>query len=279
MDILEVLSDMTTVSFEDKFLADYNKALLKKSKKSEQATPHNYTRPSSLGKCPREIYYLRNQEQQERESNPDWTYNLIGILESGTDRHERIQATLQEMEAMGILKNIDIEKATELARERGTNTEFVGWNEDRTEGRCLNKDYGIYFQPDGLIEYQGKTILFEIKTCSHFKYQKLKKQKKPFEEHLYQATAYALGLDVDQVLFFYEERGFTTHKLFLVDITKDMKATIVDKLNYLDHCVSSGELPRRETDKCQYCKFKTLCASDTLKENQETADLGDEEVF
>lgn len=276
MNIQDVLDSMTTTSFEDKFLANYNKALEQKSKKTEQKTPFNYTRPSSLGKCPREIYYMRNQQPQEKESNTEWRYNLLGILESGTDRHERIQATLQEMETMGILKNIDIEQATERARSRGVNTEFVGWNEDRTEGRCKNNDYGIYFQPDGLLEYEGKTILFEIKTCSHFKFQKLKKQKKPFEEHLYQATAYALGLDVDQVLFFYEERGFTAHRLFLVDITKEMKQTVIDKLKYLDHCVKNEELPRAETDKCQYCKYKTLCASDSLEVGNK---LKDDEVF
>lgn len=279
MNINEILRDMTSTSFEDIFLADYNKALEKKSKKSEQSTPHSYTRPSSLGKCPREIYYLRNQQPQERESNSEWKYNLIGILESGTDRHERIQATLQEMETMGLIENIDIEQAAKLANTRGVNTKFVGWNEDKTEGRCLNEDYGIYFQPDGLINYKGKTILVEIKTCSQFKFAKLKKQNKPFEEHLYQATAYALGLDVDEVLFFYEDRGFTAHKLFLVKITPEMKQTVIDKLNYLDKCVTNNELPRKETDKCQYCKFKTLCASESLDSVQINNTLEDSEVF
>lgn len=47
---------------------------------------------------------------------------------------------------------------------------MVGWNEDHTEGRCKNDELSIYFQPDGVIRFNGKDVILEIKTESTYQF-------------------------------------------------------------------------------------------------------------
>ena len=76
-------------AFECKFLELYNKTLL--TCKENQPYPSAYTRPSSLGKCARNIFFERTHAPKDEVNLKDpWVYNSVGILESGTDRHERI---------------------------------------------------------------------------------------------------------------------------------------------------------------------------------------------
>ena len=82
-------------AFECKFLELYNKTLL--TCKENQPYPSAYTRPSSLGKCARNIFFERTHAPKDEVNLKDpWVYNSVGILESGTDRHERIQNVLRK---------------------------------------------------------------------------------------------------------------------------------------------------------------------------------------
>lgn len=255
-------------SFEGKFLKQYNKALL--TCREEQEYPRTYTRPSSLGKCSRNIYYERTHADKDAKhyGNP-WLYNQVGILESGTDRHTRIQFVLKRMEEMGFIKNIDIPEAIELANSKGINTRFHSWNEEKTEARCVNDDLGIYFQPDGLVEMDGITAIFEIKTTSCKKIAELRKTKTPFYTHIRQATAYAMGLGVDYVLFFYEDRDFTQHVPILYKIDELDRYYIKTKLEHIDHHVECNTVPPAEksTDNCKFCEYKELCAVQRMKDD------------
>ena len=134
---------------------------------------------------------------------------LIEICASGTDRHLRIQHLVESMEGVTPL---DLEEVVREARQKGINTEFVGWNEDHTEARCKNDDMSIYFQPDGVLNFMGKDVILEIKTESTYKHSN---RFEPELNHKYQATCYGMGLGIDYILFFYEDRNFCGKKPYV----------------------------------------------------------------
>ena len=115
--------------------------------------------------CERMLFFQRvhggsqNGEQSE--------VNLIEICQSGTDRHLDIQHIVERMEGVECL---DLEEMVKEAQAKGIKTEFVGWNEDHTEGRCKNDELSIYFQPDGVIRFNGKDVILEIKTESTYQF-------------------------------------------------------------------------------------------------------------
>lgn len=261
MSLADLIADVETVKpLEQRFLEDFVKAHIEVSVRSDQPIPKDYTRPSSLGGCMRTIYFMRTGAKRDPfNTHNKMEVNSLGILESGTDRHARIQEVVKVMEEQGNLVNLDIEDVVKQANEKGINTEFIGWNEDHTEARCCNKDDGIYFQPDGCFCYGGETMLLEIKTCSVNRLKQVQKKQTPFPEHLTQATAYAMGLGLDKVLYFYECRDNTERYPILVTITDEMKQQVRNKLHSIDGYIERHEVPPMDTKHCFFCKYKKAC--------------------
>lgn len=241
-----------SVSFEDAFLKEYEEAVKRKELRERQVAPSDYIRPSSMYGCERMLFFQRvhggsqNGEQSE--------VPLIEICQSGTDRHLDIQHIVEEMEGVECL---DLEEMVKEAQAKGIKTEFVGWNEDHTEGRCKNDDLSIYFQPDGVLRYKGKDIIFEIKTESTYQFNN---RYEPKEDHKWQATCYGMGLGIDYVLFFYEDRNFCRKKAYLWKITEEMKEAVLNKIRTVNESIKTGIPPVKNDSKCTYCKYKNECA-------------------
>lgn len=241
-----------SVSFEDSFLKEYEEAVKRKELRERQIAPSDYIRPSSMYGCERMLFFQRvhggsqNGEQSE--------VPLIEICQSGTDRHLDIQHIVEEMEGVECL---DLEEMVKEAQAKGIKTEFVGWNEDHTEGRCKNDELSIYFQPDGVLRYKGKDIIFEIKTESTYQFNN---RYEPKEDHKWQATCYGMGLGIDYVLFFYEDRNFCRKKAYLWKITEEMKEAVLNKIRTVNEGIKTGIPPVKNDSKCTYCKYKNECA-------------------
>lgn len=238
------------VSFEDKFLKLYNEAVMREAERTAQLIPTDYFRPSSMGGCKRMLYFMRTKAEQDAEER---SVQLEEICNSGTDRHLRIQKLFEDIPELELY---DLEQIVKEANFKGINTEFVGWNTDHTEARCKNDDLSLYFQPDGVGRFMGKEIIVEIKTESTYQFNM---RFEPKEEHRIQATCYALGLGFDYILFFYEDRNFCSKKPYLIKVTDEMRQVVIDKINYINSCITTGTLPDKEEDKCTYCQFKTAC--------------------
>ena len=228
------------VSFEDKFIKEYAAAVHRQEERERQGYPSEYFRPSSMYGCDRMLFFQR-------------IHNLIEICNSGTDRHLRIQHLVEDMEGV---KCIDLEEAVKEAQQKGIKTEFVGWNKDHTEARCKNDELHIFFQPDGVINFQGKDVILEIKTESTYQHSN---RYEPKEDHKYQATCYGMGLGIDYVLFFYEDRNFCGKKAYLWKITDEMKATVLSKIQRVTKALEAGIPPQKDEDKCTYCMYKHEC--------------------
>lgn len=241
-----------SVSFEDKFLKNYEEAVKAKELEERQVAPSEYIRPSSMYGCERMLFFQRvhggsqNGEQSE--------VNLIEICQSGTDRHLDIQHIAERMEGVECL---DLEEMVKEAQAKGIKTEFVGWNEDHTEGRCKNDELSIYFQPDGVIRFNGKDVILEIKTESTYQFSN---RYEPKADHKWQATCYGMGLGIDYILFFYEDRNFCKKKPYLWKITDEMKQAVLNKIRTVNNACKTGIPPEKDDSKCTYCRYKNECA-------------------
>lgn len=238
------------VSFEDKFLNLYNDAVSREAEREEQPIPKDYFRPSSMYGCERMLYFMRTEAEQDQE---DRDTKLAEICNSGTDRHLRIQKLIEDMEGVTCL---DLEEVAKEAQQKGINTVFMGWNSDHTEARCKNDDLSLFFQPDGVINFMGKDCILEIKTESTYQHSN---RFEPKEDHKYQTTCYGMGLGVDYILFFYEDRNFCGKKPYLWKITEEMREAVMAKINLVNSCIASGTTPAKNEDKCTYCRYKTAC--------------------
>ena len=241
----------SNVSFEDSFLKEYEAAVRKKELEERQVAPSDYIRPSSMYGCERMIFFQRIHSGSLNGEQSD--VPLIEICQSGTDRHLDIQHIVERMDGVECL---DLEEVVKEAQQKGIKTEFVGWNEDRTEARCKNDELKIFFQPDGVIKFQGKEVIFEIKTESTYQHSN---RYEPKEDHKYQATCYGMGLGIDYVLFFYEDRNFCGKKAYLWKITDEMKATVLSKIQRVTKALELGTPPEKDESKCTYCMYKHEC--------------------
>ena len=160
--------------------------------------------------------------------------------ESGTDRHLDIQHIVERMEGVECL---DLEEMVKEAQAKGIKTEFVGWNEDHTEGRCKNDELSIYFQPDGVIRFNGKDVILEIKTESTYQFSN---RYEPKADHKWQATCYGMGLGIDYILFFYEDRNFCKKKPYLWKITDEMKQAVLNKIRTVNNACKTGIPPEKD---------------------------------
>lgn len=261
------------VNFEDAFIREYEEAVLRQEEREKQLYPEDYYRPSSMYGCERMLFFQRYHARVEYEGGTEKREtNLIEICNSGTDRHLRIQHLVEDMEGVTCL---DLEEVVKEANQRGIKTEFVGWNEDHTEGRCKNDELSIYFQPDGVIRYMGKDVILEIKTESTYQFSN---RYEPKEDHKYQATCYGMGLGIDYVLFFYEDRNFCKKKAYLWKITDEMKEAVLKKIHTVNSAIKISTPPEKDESKCTYCIYKNECglvdagkwvSRDTLQISQE----------
>jgi CRISPR/Cas system-associated exonuclease Cas4 (RecB family) len=239
------------VPFEDKFLKEFNETLCKieAERKKGHPTSTEHYRPSSIYGCKRMLWAARKGIPEELEFSPV----LIGITESGTDRHERIQTVIEKMDNVYC---IDVEAQVKQANLKGIKTEVVEKKEHET--KCRNKELYLSFMPDGLIRYEGIKTLVEIKTESVYKWQV---RTAPAEEHIKQATCYAMGLGVEHIFFIYEDRNFTQKKAYLVKVQDEHISEIKTIISTVNKYVEDNIIPPAEKDKCKYCPYKSWCKS------------------
>lgn len=212
-------------------------------------TPSQYYKPSGVGGCLRKMYFERiGQALQDNAS-----YNLIAMGEAGTMRHEALQEYLVNFSKKD--PNFEWLKVDEYLEEHpveGTNvdTNFV---KNDFETKCKNELLQLSFLCDGLVRWQGKVYIMEIKTETMFKFNK---HTEPYEEHKMQATCYGMCIGVDDVIFLYENRDNFEKKAYVYHITDDMKEQVLHKLQECEKYVELGISPKVycNSSYCPYCR-------------------------
>lgn len=236
----------------DAFLADLN-ASIEKTQQQDKRTPSATYKPSSMS-CIRNMYFQITKADQDPERV---AANFVGILQSGTDRHCRIQEAISSMKKIGIdCEYIDVE--TYIKGHNLPHLKVV--SKENFETKLRHTGLNLSFMCDGIVYYKGHYYILEIKTETVYKFQS---RQGVDESHLPQASSYALSFEIDDVLFLYENRDTCDKKVFLLQVQPDMKMDIVSKIETCDQYVSALTPPPKPKDvskkTCTYCNYKTIC--------------------
>lgn len=237
---------------EQQFLQDLKASIEKQDEKGARKASKTY-KPSSLH-CIRNMYFQITGADAKGDRA---TSELVGICESGTDRHDRIQRAVMAMKDTGI--DCEYVNVAEFVTERNlTDLDIV--SQQGNETKLYNKVLNISFLCDGIIRYKGKYYILEIKTETANKFWD-RKEVNP--DHILQGTAYSVNLGLDDVLFLYECRDNCAKKAFMLHVTDKMKQDLVGKITECDIYVTNMVVPPRPDDvskkACAYCGYADLC--------------------
>lgn len=244
----------TDVPVEQQFLSDLKRSIELTDMKEARKPSQSY-KPSSMN-CMRSMYYTINGVEQDSDSN----YIMVGICESGTDRHERIQNAISKMHTNGIdCTYVDV---AEYVKSRGLDyLEIV--DKCGNETKLYDKNRNISFLCDGIILYKGRYYIVEFKTESSMKW---RERKAVDPKHYNQARTYSLELQINDVLFVYINRDIVDYKAYMYHVTDDERNAILTLIQTCDNYVNTHTVPPKPEDagpkKCAYCGFKSQCKKD-----------------
>lgn len=211
--------------------------------------------PSGFG-CLRALYYKRTGEPITPRKE---TYSSIRIKQCGTSSHEALQNYLSQMPGWNWVNIADYISQNGLS--------YLQVLSVKDNGETLLRDtrYDIVFCVDGLVNRNGFYYLIEIKTETD---EKLFQRKAPEEEHIKQASCYAMSLSLRGCLFIYEGRNYCSTKCYFVPINAEMKGQVTDTIITVEKYVQEGVVPPVQEDKknCIYCNYVNSCRRDCSNE-------------
>ena len=237
---------------EQQFLGDLKRSI-ELTAKAEDRPPSQTYKPSSMA-CIRNMYYQVTGTPQDEGTTP---YVLVGICNSGSDIHERIQNYVARMKENDIdCEYVDV---AQFVRERGiTCIDIVG--QQGMETKLYHKIFNMSFLCDGIIRYKGKYYVLELKTESAYKWQG---RKGVDPKHFAQGISYSLAFGIPQVIFVYVNRDILDMKAFMFEPTREQKEEVVNRILTCDGYVERKEVPPKPEglprSVCEYCSYKETC--------------------
>lgn len=239
---------------EQQFLADLKKSI-EVSDMDGYRKPSQTYKPSSMN-CIRSMYYQVSGKEVKPSTNG---YMMIGICNSGTDIHARVQDYISGMKKNGIdCEYVDV---AEFIKIRGL--DYLEIREKHGfETKLYNKKLNMSFMVDGIIKYNGKYYILELKTEASFKWQS---RTGVDPKHYNQATAYSEALGLNDIIFVYINRDVLDMKAYLFNVTDDMKMELVGKITECDGYVQRMITPPKpdiNKRECSYCMYKEICDAD-----------------
>ena len=244
-----------TLPPEQDFLNDLKRSIELTADKNQRLPSKTY-KPSGMN-CIRASYYQIMGIQSDESSS---SYSLIGICNSGTDIHVRIQTSIEHMKENGM--NCEYIDVTDFVMQRSLeDLEIISKN--GMETKLYHKKYNMSFMCDGIIKYKNHYYILELKTENSYKFIN---RKEVDSSHYNQGTAYSLAFGIDEVLFVYINRDVLDMKAFMLNVTNEMKQNLVGYIEECDGYVSRKIAPPKPKDvakkTCTYCIYKTQCKKD-----------------
>lgn len=241
-------------------LADALKAEIKGDEGGSSST---FFTPSSMV-CKRQMFYKAKGIPQEGSS---FDYQMTGMAESGTDRHNRLQDHLKNLE------NWEYVDVAEYITKNKIDLEIV--SHEGNEWKLRNHKYNVSFMLDGILYHKPteKYYILEIKTEISFKSNR-RNGVDVFHKH--QGLAYTQLLSIPDVIFIYENRDDCSLKFYLYtptpeEIEKYFRQKLTDVLYALEidkvpKMVTAEDISLTEVVKpdkvCNYCPYKNQCGRD-----------------
>jgi CRISPR/Cas system-associated exonuclease Cas4 (RecB family) len=243
-------------SIADFFVSDLEYSIRKQNQLNKETIVSKTYKPSSLH-CIRNMYYQVTGAEVDDIS--DVSAELIGIGESGTDRHCRIQEAICHMKDNGIdCEYVDVES---YIKEFNL-PDLVVVEKTDYETKLINTKYNFRFLCDGIIKYRGKYYILEIKTEISFKWNN---RTSVDPSHYNQATAYALNFGINNIIFLYENRDTCAKKCYLYNVTNSQIDNLISLISDCDSYVSKLVVPPKPDNLkynskiCNYCSYKNRC--------------------
>lgn len=253
MRLIESAKD--TLLPEQEFLQDLKRSIEITADKDVRPSSKTY-KPSSMN-CIRASYYqLVGKEPNEEQSN----YTLVGICNSGTDIHVRIQTAVAQMKENGMdCEYIDV---ADFVKQR--NLDYLSIvSKNGMETKLYHKKLNMSFMCDGIIKYKNHYYILELKTENSYKFIN---RKDVDPSHYQQGTAYSLAFGIDEVIFVYINRDVLDMKSFMFKVTDEMKQNLVGYIEECDGYVKRLITPPKPEDvpkkTCNYCMYKSWCKKD-----------------
>lgn len=246
----------SNVPVEQEFLDNLKRSIELEDMKNARKPSQTY-KPSGMN-CIRSMYY----QVMGVDVEPDSNYVMVGICESGTDRHERIQNAISRMKDNGFdCEYIDV---AEYVKSRGLDLYLDIVEKCGNETKLYDKVRNISFLCDGIIRYKGRYYIVEFKTESSFKW---KDRKGVDPKHYNQARTYSLELQIDDVIFIYINRDIVDYKAYMYNVSGSERNDIINLIDTCQSYVDKKEVPPKPEDandrKCAYCNYKELCKKDS----------------
>lgn len=242
----------TVVPPEKDFLADLKRSIELTDVKNREQPSQTY-KPSSMN-CIRNMWFQVTGAEQDSGTS---SYSLIGICNSGTDIHERVQRYVDDMKN----NNIDCEYVNVADYVKSRNLDYLEIVEQKgMETKLFHKDLKMRFLCDGIIRYKGHYYILELKTESSYKWQG---RKGVDPKHYMQGTAYSVAFGIKEVLFVYISRDVLDMKSYMFIPTEEQKQGLISKIQECETYVANNECPPipdnvpRAT--CEYCNYRKLC--------------------
>lgn len=237
---------------EQSFVTDLKRSI-ELTNDSNARKPSQTYKPSGMH-CLRNMYFQRIGQELD---SCDSSACLIGICESGTDRHERIQNAVMQMKSNGM--DCDYVDVADYVTSRNLDyLEIV--SKQGNETKLYHKNLNISFLCDGIIRYNGHYYILEIKTESIYKWQA---RTGVDDNHRLQGTAYSTCFGINEVIFLYINRDNCDMKSYLFTVTDEMKNDFVGRIDECEQFVKQLKVPPIPEDVpkkiCSYCNYKNSC--------------------
>ena len=104
----------------------------------------------------------------------------------------------------------------------------------------LRKPFPVRFACDGIIRFQNKVRLLEIKTSEYNSWNDL---TEPKPKHLDQIKCYATLLNIPDVLFLYQERNYGECKCFEITVSESEQASLKERMTRVMELVEANIAP------------------------------------
>lgn len=248
------LVDVEEVSVEQAFLRDLQLSIEREDAKNTRVPSRTY-KPSGMN-CLRGMWFQLMGVEPMKDSS---TSTLIGICESGTDRHERIQKAVDNMKNHHFdCEYVDV---AEYVKSHGLEETLEIKSKQGMETKLYHKELNISFLCDGIIKYKGIYYILEIKTESSNKFWN---QNGVMPNHFLQGTAYSLCFGINDVIFLYENRDTCAKKCFMFHVTAEMREAIRTRIAECNQYVENNICPPKPIEAgkqmCGYCSYREECA-------------------
>lgn len=251
-----IASAKEEIPIEQQFLNDLKRSI-EIDADSGYSLPSRTYKPSGMN-CIRASYYQVSGIEPDKSSS---NYTLVGICNSGTDIHVRIQTAVERMKENGMdCEYIDVQQFVNSRRLTDT-LQIVSKN--GMETKLYHKKLNMSFMCDGIIRYKNHYYILELKTENSYKFMN---RKGVDPSHYHQGTAYSIAFGLDEVLFVYISRDVLDMKAFMFNVTDEMKQELIGYITDCDGYVSRKIVPPKPEDVarkiCNYCIYKTQCGKD-----------------